>query len=86
MFMTSTEFERIAKELVAKQVADLHGIEASPDEMEIVWFAHELGNKKCTLFSREMPFYPEVTYDAKRKTCYVDIYKKVSHSEIHIGE
>jgi hypothetical protein len=79
-------FEKVAKELVAKEVAALHGLEVSPDDMEIVWFAHELGNKKCTIFSREMPFYPEVTFDARSNDCYVDIYKKVFHSKVHIGE
>ena len=67
--MTSYQFEVAAKNAVIK-VMETYGIKLTIDEIDLVWFAHELGNKKCTLFSPKLGrYYPEVTYDATKTGC-----------------
>lgn len=76
--MTSSEFEQAAKKVVADYMKNVFGIET--DDLQLVWFAHELGNKKCTLFSKKFGhFYPEVTYNAEKKEMYLDLYVKYDH-------
>ena len=86
--MTSYEFEKAAKNAVCK-VLDDHGIKVSLDQLQFVWFAHILGNKKCLLYCREMGnLYAEVTYNADidNEGMYVDIYQKVHNSKVEVSE
>ena len=46
--MTSYEFEKVAKNAVIKLMKEKHDIDLTMNELEFVWFAHELGYKKCT--------------------------------------
>ena len=79
--MTSYEFEKIAKNAVKKIMKEKHGIEVSFKNLELVWFAHELGYKKCTLYAKELGhYYPEVTYNLGKKEMYVDVYLKQSNT------
>lgn len=81
--MTSSEFEKIAKVQVTKIMKEKYDIEVAPEELELVWFAHELGFKKCTLYAKGLGnYYPEVTYNRDKNELYVDIYHKESNSKI----
>ena len=79
--MTSYEFEKAAKNAVIKIMKENHGIVLDIDELELVWFAHELGYKKCTLYAKKLGhYYPEVTYNRERDEIYVDVYLKDSNT------
>lgn len=81
--MTSKEFERLAKNSVIKIMKENHKIELTQDELDFVWFAHELGYKKCTLYAQKLGhYYPEVTYNRDKNELYVDIYLKQSNTKI----
>lgn len=83
--MTSNEFEKIAKNAVIKIMKENHGIELKQDELEFVWFAHELGYKKCTLYAQKLGhYYPEVTFNRDKDELYVDIYLKQSNTKIEV--
>ena len=73
--MTSAEFEKHAKKAAAQALGA--GIGIGADDLETVWFAHVLGNKKCLLYAPSMPnVYIEATYNCPRDEIYVDIYNK----------
>lgn len=79
--MTSKEFEIIAKNAVVKVMKEKHDLDLTVDELEFVWFAHELGFKKCTLYAKRLGhYYPEVTYNRDADELYVDIYLKQSNT------
>lgn len=46
--MTSYDFEKAAKNAVRKEFAK-GGINFTISDIDFVWFAHELGYKKCTI-------------------------------------
>lgn len=79
--MTSYEFEKAAKNAVIKIMRENHGIILDIEDLDLVWFAHELGYKKCTLYAQKLGhYYPEVTYNRDRDEIYVDVYLKVSNT------
>ena len=81
--MTSYEFEKVAKNAVIKVMKEKYDIELSLQELDFVWFAHELGYKKCTLYAERLgDYYPEVTYNLAKDELYVDIYLKQSNTRI----
>lgn len=81
--MTSYEFEKVAKNAVIKIMGANYGIELEIQELEFVWFAHELGYKKCTLYAEKLGhYYPEVTYNRDKNELYVDVYLKQSNTHI----
>lgn len=81
--MTSYEFEKAAKNAVIKVMGEKVGLDVKFKNLELVWFAHELGYKKCTLYAPELGhYYPEVTYNLARDEMYVDIYLKQSNTKI----
>lgn len=85
--MKSYEFEIIAKNAVIKIMKEKYDIELHIDELELVWFAHELGYKKCTLYAKKLGhYYPEVTYNRDLKELYVDIYLKQSNTHFKESE
>ena len=43
--MTSYEFEKAAKNAVIMTLSE----DININELDLVWFAHELGYKKCTI-------------------------------------
>lgn len=82
--MGTYEFEKIAKNAVINVMKEQYGIDLNIKELEFVWFAHELGYKKCTLWAKKLGhYYPEVTYNRDKDELYVDIYLKQSNT--HIG-
>lgn len=83
--MTSYEFEKLAKNEVIKIMKEKYDIELSIEELDMVWFAHELGFKKCTLYAEKLGhYYPEVTYNRDKNELYVDIYLKQSNTAIKL--
>lgn len=75
--MTSYEFEKAAKNAVVKIMAEQFGLKVSFRNLQVVWFTHTLGHKKCTLYAVDMGhYYAEVTYNAVKDEMYVDIYRK----------
>lgn len=87
MKITSYEFEVYAKNAVSKVLRNEFNINIPARELDFVWFAHELGFKKCTIYHRSMgTFYAEVTFNRDTDEIYVDIYKKTSHNIFHSNE
>ena len=81
--MTSYEFEKAAKNAVIKAL----GEDITIDSLDLVWFAHELGYKKCTIWGQPMGNkYAEVTYNRDKDGMYVDIYQKISNTKISSNE
>jgi len=81
--MTSYEFEVAAKNAVIEIMKKNYGIELNIQELEFVWFAHELGFKKCTLYAEKLGhYYPEVTYNRDKDEMYVDVYLKQSNTKL----
>ena len=81
--MTSYDFEKAAKNAVIDVLGD--GIIIY--QLEMVWFAHELGYKKCTIWGEPMgDKYAEVTYNSDKDEMYVDIYEKISNTKIPSSE
>ena len=75
--MTSYEFEVVAKNAVIDLMKERYHIDLKINEIDFVWFAHELGYKKCTLYGFKMGvYYAEVTYNKDKDLLYVDIYEK----------
>lgn len=82
--MTSYEFEKVAKNAVVLVLKREHGIETSLPNLQIVWFTHCLGYKKCCLYSPEIGNkYAEVTYNRDKEELYVDIYEKTMNVKFH---
>lgn len=82
--MTTFEFEKLAKNAVVKVMKEQHNVELTSDELQFVWFAHELGFKKCTLYAEKLGhYYPEVTYNRDADELYVDIYLKQSNTKFN---
>lgn len=76
--MTSYEFEVAAKNAVIDIFNDLR-----IEDIQLVWFTHTLGNKKCCLYAPGMgTSYAEVTYSKEQDVMWVDIYDKIIHSEL----
>jgi hypothetical protein len=74
--MTSYEFEKAAKNATIKVVKE-YGIDTTIQELQIVWFTHCLGFKKCMLYAPSMgSMYCEVTYNRDKDEMYVDLYDK----------
>jgi len=79
---TTYEFEKIAKNACIKVMKEQFGIELTIQELQFVWFAHELGFKKCTLFAEKLGhYYPEITYNRDANELYVDVYLKQSNTK-----
>ena len=82
--MTSYEFEKAAKNAVIKVLSDdVNFMNITIDQLDLVWFAHELGYKKCTIWGKPMGTrYAEVTYNRDKDEMYVDIYQKITNQVI----
>ena len=81
--MTSYEFEKVAKNAVIETLKDYDITDVSINDLDFVWFAHELGYKKCTIYGKCMgSLYAEVTYNRDTNEMYVDLYKKVLNKVI----
>jgi len=76
--MTSYEFEVAAKNAVVYVLrSDEYNLDVTVADLNLVWFAHILGFKKCTIWGKPMGNkYAEVTYNRDKNEFYVDIYVK----------
>lgn len=84
--MTSYDFEKAAKNAVRKEFAK-DGINFTISDIDLVWFAHELGYKKCTIWGVPMGNkYAEVTYNRDKDEMYVDIYQKIMNVKVPASE
>lgn len=81
--MTSYEFEVAAKNAVAQVVRRKFGEDYNIQMIQVVWFAHLLGNKKAIMIDNghNRRFY-EVTFNATTNEIYVDVYDKLSNTVI----
>ena len=81
--MTSYEFEVGAKNAVISTCHELYGEDYIIGDIQVVWFAHVLGNKKAILIDMgpNNRIY-EVTYNLREDEMYVDAYKKESNSVV----
>ena len=84
--MTSYEFEKAAKNAVVNYLRS-EMIPVTIESLDLVWFAHELGYKKCTIWGVPMGNkYAEVTYNRDKDEMYVDIYQKIMNNKISSDE
>ena len=85
--MTSYDFEKTAKELVIRFVKEKYGEEYRIEDINMVWFAHVLGNKKAIMIdsgNRDNHRIYEVTYNFSTDQMYIDIYEKKYNPAINI--
>lgn len=81
--MTSYEFEVAAKNVVIDMLRR-QGIGATLEDLQLVWFTHLLGNKKCMIYGPVMAnLYAEVTFAADSQMVYADLYMKIDHRDVH---
>lgn len=84
--MNSYDFEKAAKRIVIDMLAR-RGTEAKIEDLNLVWFSHLLGNKKCMVWGEPMAnLYAEITYAQDSQMIYADLYQKLDHKEIHDWE
>lgn len=77
--MTSYQFEVVAKNAVIDVMKKDYDIDLKIKDIDFVWFAHELGYKKCAIYGPKMrSYYAEVTYNRDTFQMYIDIYEKKS--------
>lgn len=81
--MTSYDFEVVAKNAVIEVIREKYGEEYDITGIQMVWFAHVLGNKKAILIdSGDNRRIYEVTYNQNICEIYVDAYDKVMNVKI----
>ena len=84
--MNSYEFEKAAKNVVIDMLAK-RGITATIEDLQLVWFTHLLGNKKCMIYGEVMAnLYAEITYSKYSNMVYADLYQKPDHKELYSHE
>ena len=84
--MDSYSFEVAAKNVVIDMLAK-RGLEAKIEDLQLVWFTHLLGNKKCMIYGECMAnLYAEITYARDSQMVYADLYQKLDHRDIHDWE
>lgn len=77
--MTSYQFEVVAKNAVIDVMKKEYDIDLKIKDIDFVWFAHELGFKKCSIYGPKMgSHYADVTYNRDTFQMYIDIYEKKS--------
>lgn len=83
--MTSHEFEVAAKNAVIKCIKEHHSEQYTIEDINMVWFAHVLGNKKAIMIDngKNNRLY-EVTYNAAKDELYVDEYGKLNNTVVPI--
>lgn len=84
--MTSYEFEVAAKNAVIELLRE-NGVDVSIGDLQLVWFAHIVGSKKCMIWGKPMQNkYAEVTYSIESDVVYVDLYEKKQHKQLYAFE
>ena len=82
--MTSYQFEVVAKNAVIDVMKKEYDIDLKIKDIDFVWFAHELGFKRCSIYGPKMgSHYAEVTYNRDTFQMYIDIYEKKSFTVLN---
>ena len=82
--MTSYQFEVVAKNAVIDVMKKEYNIELKIKDIDFVWFAHELGFKRCSIYGPKMgSHYAEVTYNRDTFQMYIDLYEKKSFNVLN---
>lgn len=85
--MNSYDFEKVAKNATIKVLKEEFGINVNIKDMQVVWFTHCLGFKKCCLYAEDMGNkYAEVTYNRDKEEVYVDLYEKCVNVVFNSGD
>ena len=82
--MTSRGFEIAAKNAVVSAIKQNYDENYRTVDIDLVWFAHVLGNKKAILIDHgpNLRMY-EVTYDRDQDRLYVDTYEKKHNATVY---
>lgn len=85
--MTSYEFEKAAKQALAKKLNEEYDEDFVPRDISMVWFGYIIGNMKGLFIDNGANNrYYEVTYNRANDEMYIDIYMKVRNFKIPIKE
>ncbi len=83
--MKSYEFEIICKNEIIKELKEKYNEDFKVEELHLVWFSKNLQNLKCCICdSGKNDRYYECTFNGDKQALYVDIYNKVSNTEISL--
>ena len=81
--MTSQDFEIAAKRFLCEQIKKHYAEAYKPEDINMVWFAHVLGNKKAIFIDNgQNERLYEVTYNAAANEMYIDEYGKLHNSSV----
>ena len=82
--MTSYQFEVVAKNAVIDVMKKEYDIDLKIKDIDFVWFAHELGFKRCSIYGPKMgSHYADVTYNRDTFQMCIDIYEKKSFNVLN---
>ena len=86
--MVEMQSARLKRAGVVRRLQEAHEFSrVRLHQLDLVWFAHELGYKKCTIWGQPMGNkYAEVTYNRDKDEMYVDIYQKIINNKISSDE
>lgn len=83
---TDTFLEKAREVIVNYVTKECKGL-MDPEDLQVVWMAHTMGDKKAVLFSPKAPGELwEITYDMRSKALYMDRYSKTHHSTVELDE
>ena len=83
--MTSYEFEKAAKQALAKKLNEEYDEDFVPRDISMVWFGYILGNMKGLFIDNSVNArYYEVTYNRAADEMYIDMYTKSENFKIPI--
>ena len=85
--MTSYEFEKAAKQALAKKLNEEYDEDFVPKDISMVWFGYILGNMKGLFIDNSVNArYYEVTYNRAADEIYIDMYMKFMNFKIPIED
>ena len=85
--MNSYEFEKAAKQELAKKLNEIYDEDFVPKDISMVWFGYILGNRKGLFIDNGANNrYYEVTHNGENDEMYIDVYMKVRNFKIPIEE
>lgn len=85
--MTSYEFEKAAKQALAKKLNEEYDEDFVPRDISMVWFGYILGNMKGLFIDNSVNArYYEVTYNRATDEMYIDMYTKCKNFKIPIED
>ncbi|QHM53310.1 DUF6275 family protein [Pediococcus acidilactici] len=83
--MNEKEFSNLCKSKIVDYLNREKGLDATVDDVYVVWFAKTLQNSKALLGSTfDDGIYFEATYNGDKKQLYLDAYKKEKNIEFNV--